>query len=190
MIKSFKINNKKIDLDLFLILNIILILVSIYIIYRIYYYHQKCKNINEGFANKVNKMMKRKRTKEKFSFDLSNYGYTNYKHYDKKLKEKFNKKYKKGKEKFTSKLYQLNNSKEKGKHDNFQNVLDEIDMMDTNAFSFNSMNNTVKRYAQNIDDRIKYAKNKNKDSKINSAWAQLGVLFSEGGKLFSWTSLI
>ena len=63
-------------------------------------------------------------------------------------------------------------------------------MMDTNAFSFNSMNNTVKRYAQNIDDRVKYAKNKNKDSKINSAWAQLGVLFSEGGKLFSWTSLI
>ena len=64
MIKSFKINNKKIDLDLFLILNILIILVSIYIIYRIYQYHQKCKNINEGFANKVNKMMKRKELKK------------------------------------------------------------------------------------------------------------------------------
>tara|TARA_Y100000816_G_C26108006_1_gene589651 strand:- start:8283 stop:8858 length:576 start_codon:yes stop_codon:yes gene_type:complete len=188
--KKTLLNNLKLEVNTVNILNLIIIIVCIYIIYRFYVFHKKLRNVNEGFTSSVNKLYKMSKDKNKFSFDLGNYGYTHHKNYTKNLKKKMKKKYNKGKEKFNSKVFQMSNSKSKGKHDNFQDVLDEIDMMDTSAFSFNSMNNTVKRYASNIDNRMLHAKKKNKGSKINSAWAQFRVILEEGGKLFSFSQII
>ena len=79
---------------------------------------------------------------------------------------------------------------EPGSKDNFQNVMDEIDKIDANAFTFNSMGNTISRYSDNLENRIKYAKKQNSHSRLDSSMAQLGVLWDEGKKLFLFRNVI
>ena len=55
---------------------------------------------------------------------------------------------------------------EPGSKDNFQNVMDEIDKIDANAFTFNSMGSTISRYSDNLENRIKYAKKQNSHSRL------------------------
>ena len=77
-----------------------------------------------------------------------------------------------------------------GSRDNFQNVMDEIDKIDPTAFTFNSMGNTISRYSENLDNRIKYAKKQNNHSRLDSNMAQLKVLLDEGKKLFLFKNVI
>lgn len=86
------------------------------------------------------------------------------------------------------KRFKDNNSVE-GSSDNFQNVMDEIDKIDPTAFSINSIGSTISRYNDNLDNRIKYAKKKNKQSKFDSNMAQLDVLWDEGKKLFLFKNI-
>tara|TARA_Y100000389_G_C17321772_1_gene443462 strand:- start:59 stop:721 length:663 start_codon:yes stop_codon:yes gene_type:complete len=79
---------------------------------------------------------------------------------------------------------------EPGSKDNFQNVMDEIDKIDANAFTFNSMGSTISRYSDNLENRIKYAKKQNSQSRLDSSMAQLGVLWDEGKKLFLFRNVI
>ena len=69
-------------------------------------------------------------------------------------------------------------------------IEDEIDKIDVSAFSFNSIGNTVKRYSDNIDNRIKYAKKTNNHSHIDSTMAQGGVLWDELKKLFIFRNYV
>tara|TARA_Y100000389_G_C17398376_1_gene483923 strand:+ start:203 stop:850 length:648 start_codon:yes stop_codon:yes gene_type:complete len=78
---------------------------------------------------------------------------------------------------------------EEGSRDNFQNVMDEIDQIDPTAFSFNSIGSTISRYNDNLENRIKYAKKKNKHSKFDSNMAQLDILWDEGKKLFLFKNI-
>lgn len=78
---------------------------------------------------------------------------------------------------------------EEGSSDNFQNVMDEIDQIDPTAFSFNSIGSTITRYNDNLENRIKYAKKKNKHSKFDSNMAQLDILWDEGKKLFLFKNI-
>ena len=79
---------------------------------------------------------------------------------------------------------------EAGSTDNFQNVMDEIDQIDPTAFSFNSIGSTISRYNDNLENRIKYAKKKNKHSKFDSNMAQLDILWDEGKKLFLFKNIL
>lgn len=79
---------------------------------------------------------------------------------------------------------------EPGSKDNFQNVMDEIDKIDANAFTFNSIGSTISRYSDNLENRIKYAKKKNSQSRLDSSMAQLNVLWDEGKKLFLFKNVI
>lgn len=104
-----------------------------------------------------------------------------------------NRKDKRSSEAYTNVLKWLdedNEDKDPGKYDNFQDVLDEIDRIDVTAFGINSMGNTIKRYSKNIDDRMKYAYKKNKNSRLDSSMAQLGILTSEFRKLFAVDKLL
>ena len=79
---------------------------------------------------------------------------------------------------------------EPGSKDNFQNVMDEIDKIDANAFTFNSIGSTISRYSDNLENRIKYAKKQNSQSRLDSSMAQLNVLWDEGKKLFLFKNVI
>ena len=68
--------------------------------------------------------------------------------------------------------------------DNFQNVMDELDNVDLDAFSFNSIGNTIKRYSDNLTNRIDNAAKQNPYSPLDKTMAQGHVLFDEFKKLF------
>lgn len=81
-------------------------------------------------------------------------------------------------------------NEEPGTKDNFQNVMDEIDKIDANAFTFNSIGSTISRYSDNLDNRIKHAKKRNSQSRLDSSMAQLNILWDEGKKLFLLKNVI
>ena len=96
----------------------------------------------------------------------------------------------KAKEKFSdtlSLLKVIDDDANPGKYDRFQNVLDEVDKIDENAFSFTSMNDAIRAYNDNINNRMKYAKNKSL-SNFEGTIAQGGVLIDELKKLFNYDS--
>lgn len=101
---------------------------------------------------------------------------------------------KRDKEAYTNVLKWLDDDDEdsdkEGKYDNFQDVLDEIDKIDVSAFGIHSMGNTISRYSKNIDNRMKYAHKKNKNSRLDANMAQLGVLTEEFRKLFAIDKLL
>ena len=68
--------------------------------------------------------------------------------------------------------------------DNFQNIMDEIDNVDLDAFSFNSIGNTLGRYSDNIKNRLKTAADSNPYSPLDKTMAQGSVLYDEFKKLF------
>lgn len=150
----------------------------------------------------------------KKSLDLANYGYTVDELKNKGKREMFSntgsksklaklkrgkpsknthhtKKHKtsKDKETYTNVLRWIDDD-DNGKYDNFQDVLDEIDKIDVSAFGINSMGNTISRYSKNIDDRMNYAKKKNKHSRLDTSMAQLSVLTDEFKKLFAIDKLM
>lgn len=74
-----------------------------------------------------------------------------------------------------------------GKYDRFQNILDEVDKIDEKAFSFTSMNEALRSYNDNINNRMKYAKKKSL-SNFEGTMAQGSILVDELKKLFSYDS--
>jgi hypothetical protein len=77
-----------------------------------------------------------------------------------------------------------NNDNNNNDTDNFQNVMDEIDNVDLDAFSFNSIGNTLGRYSDNIKNRLKNAADTNPYSPLDKTMAQGSILYDEFKKLF------
>lgn len=75
----------------------------------------------------------------------------------------------------------------KGQVDEFQNVLDEVDSMDVSTISIKGISDTIKRYNNNVENRLKYAKQKNNSNDLESAMAQYNVLKDEFVKIFSFS---
>lgn len=143
-------------------------------------------------SSKLAKLKQRRRKTSKYSKNnASNHNAaSNYKNTSKKN----NKSGKKDHEAYTNVLKWLDDEDESGendgKYDNFQDVLDEIDHIDVSAFGINSMGNTIRRYSKNINDRMKYVQKKNKNSRLDSSMAQLGILTDEFRKLFAIDKLL
>lgn len=84
-------------------------------------------------------------------------------------------------------LKEIDSEANPGKYDRFQNILDEVDKIDTNSFSFTSMNDALRAYNDNINNRMKYAK-KQSTSNFDGTMAQGSILIDELKKLFSYDS--
>lgn len=84
-------------------------------------------------------------------------------------------------------LKEIDSDANPGKYDRFQNILDEVDKIDTNSFSFTSMNDALRAYNDNINNRMKYAK-KHSSSNFEGTMAQGSILIDELKKLFSYDS--
>ena len=148
---------------------------------KYYGYKTHASNTKEDFVNTTSAKKRRdgsllRKLKEKpSSNNKENFGDTKH---DKKMEMS----------KKLLKRFKDKNS-EKGSSDNFQNVMDEIDQIDPSAFSFNSIGSTISRYNDNLENRIKYAKKKNAQSKFDSNMAQLDILWDEGKKLFLFKNI-
>lgn len=100
------------------------------------------------------------------------------------------KKHKDSKEPFNdtlSLLKAIDDDTNPGKYDRFQNILDEVDKIDEKAFSFTSMNEALRSYNDNINNRMKYAKKKSL-SNFEGTISQGSILIDELKKLFSYDS--
>jgi hypothetical protein len=76
-----------------------------------------------------------------------------------------------------------------GDQDNFQDVLDEIDMIDPTAFTFRSMGNTINRYNDNLNRRLNRANKKHNDNRLDRTMAQGSILWDEFKKMFLFTNM-
>jgi hypothetical protein len=76
-----------------------------------------------------------------------------------------------------------------GNQDNFQDVLDEIDMIDPTAFTFRSMGNTITRYNDNLNRRLNRANKKYGDNRMDRTMAQGSILWDEFKKMFLFTNI-
>ena len=94
-------------------------------------------------------------------------------------KEKF------GNAKTETLLRQLDDDANPGKYDNFQNVLDELDNIDADAFKLNNMNSVLTSYNDNLKNRLTYA-GKNSLNRFDATMAKGSVLLDEFKKLFSY----
>lgn len=90
----------------------------------------------------------------------------------------------------TSKKSKLNKLARKGQIDEFQDVLDEVDTMDVSSISIKGISDTIRRYNENIENRLTYAKQKNNSSELESAMSQFNVLKDEFVKIFAFADYI
>lgn len=86
-------------------------------------------------------------------------------------------------------LNKLAAKKSKGKRDNFKNVINEIDNINPGAFDFTSIGGTIRRYNENFNNRLNYAKSKNKDDNLEATMAQGHIIFDEFKKIFLFTDM-
>ena len=140
--------------------------------------------LHEGFAS--SKLNKQKRGKKyDANYDIKMYGLdgntsrSGFSDIEKRQKGNGNK----------SKLSKLSKFSKKGKRDEFKDVIAEIDQINPGAFSFKSIGNTMKRYNNNLDSRLRYAKDSNNHSKLDGTMAQGSVLFDEFKKLFAFSDM-
>jgi len=73
--------------------------------------------------------------------------------------------------------------------DNFKNVINEVDNINPGAFNLNSIGGTIRRYNENFNNRLNYAKSKNKDDNLEATMAQGKVIFDEFKKIFLFTEM-
>ena len=74
--------------------------------------------------------------------------------------------------------------------DKFQDVLNEVDSIDLEAFSIKGIADTIKKYNTNLDNRLQQATKKNNAGSMDKAMAQWDVLKDEFGKIFSFSEFI
>ncbi len=84
----------------------------------------------------------------------------------------------------------LNNLAKRGQVDEFQDVLKEVDSMDVSSISVKGISDTIRRYNDNIENRLKYAKAKNNSSDMESAMSQFDVLKDEFVKIFAFSDYL
>lgn len=96
-----------------------------------------------------------------------------------------------------SKQYGSNNQKSKlkklakrGQVDEFQDVLNEVDSMDVSSISVKGISDTIRRYNDNIENRLKYARAKNNSSDMEAAMSQFDVLKDEFVKIFAFSDYL
>jgi hypothetical protein len=191
----------------------LLVVYLIYMIYTIYYedinevMQLRESRLEEGFKvkkeyskkhlkDKINKLKKKKKDPYDNNINFEKYGTTDFKSElpknknDKLTKLITSSKKKKKKENFNdtlSLLKDIDDDANPGKYDRFQNILDEVDKIDTNSFSFTSMNEALRSYNDNINNRMNYVKKKSR-SNFDGTLAQGSVLIDELKKLFSYDS--
>lgn len=86
-------------------------------------------------------------------------------------------------------LNELAKKKSKGKRDNFKNVLNEIDNINPGAFDFTSIGGTIRRYNENFNNRLNYAKSKNEGDNLEATMEQGRIIFDEFKKIFLFTDM-
>lgn len=158
----------------------------------------KSSSNKEGFANKSSSKLKSK----SLPIDKENFIATSIKQFGKVTPEK-------RKEKLTD-ITTSNNNKtsglsklnEKGKYaglaglvkpgkvDHFNNVMTEVDNIDLESISISGFTDTIKKYNNNFNNRLEYARKKNNNNDLESAMAQWDVLKDEFGKLFLFSDFI
>lgn len=84
----------------------------------------------------------------------------------------------------------LNKLAKRGQVDEFQDVLNEVDSMDVSSISIKGISDTIKRYNSNIENRLKYAKEKNNSSDMEAAMSQFDVLKDEFVKIFAFSDYL
>jgi len=84
-------------------------------------------------------------------------------------------------------LKELSNDYNPGSVDNFQDILDEIDSIDTNTFKFKNINSVASSYNDNLKNRLKYAEKKGYNS-YERTIGKGSVLLDEFKKLMSYDS--
>jgi hypothetical protein len=77
-----------------------------------------------------------------------------------------------------------------GKVDHFNNVMTEVDNIDLESISISGFTDTIKKYNDNFNNRLEYARKKNNNNDLESAMAQWDVLKDEFGKLFIFSDFI
>jgi hypothetical protein len=77
-----------------------------------------------------------------------------------------------------------------GKVDHFNNVMTEVDNIDLESISISGFTDTIKKYNDNFNNRLEYARKKNNNNDLESAMAQWDVLKDEFGKLFLFSDFI
>jgi uncharacterized phage infection (PIP) family protein YhgE len=86
-------------------------------------------------------------------------------------------------------LNELAQKKSKGKRDNFKNVINEIDHINPGAFDLTSIGGTIRRYNENFNNRLNYAKSKNEGDNLEATMAQGRIIFDEFKKIFLFTDM-
>ena len=86
-------------------------------------------------------------------------------------------------------LNELAKKKSKGKRDNFKNVINEIDSINPGAFDLTSIGGTIRRYNENFNNRLNYAKSKNEGDNLEATMAQGRIIFDEFKKIFLFTDM-
>lgn len=86
-------------------------------------------------------------------------------------------------------LNELAKQKSKGKRDNFKNVINEIDNINPGAFDLTSIGGTIRRYNENFNNRLNYAKSKNENDNLEATMAQGRIIFDEFKKIFLFTDM-
>ncbi len=76
-----------------------------------------------------------------------------------------------------------------GKRDNFKNVINEVDNINPGAFDLTSIGGTIRRYNENFNNRLNYAKAKNEGDNLEATMAQGKVIFDEFKKIFLFTDM-
>lgn len=84
----------------------------------------------------------------------------------------------------------LNKLAKRGQVDEFKDVLNEVDSMDVSSISIKGISDTIKRYNNNIENRLKYAKQKNNSNDLESAMSQFDVLKDEFVKIFAFSDYL
>lgn len=84
----------------------------------------------------------------------------------------------------------LNKLAKRGQVDEFKDVLNEVDSMDVSSISIKGISDTIKRYNSNIENRLKYAKQKNNSNDLESAMSQFDVLKDEFVKIFAFSDYL
>lgn len=86
-------------------------------------------------------------------------------------------------------LEQLMEKRAGGKRDNFKNVINEVDNINPGAFDLTSIGGTIRRYNENFNNRLNYAKAKNEGDNLEGTMAQGKVIFDEFKKIFLFTDM-
>ena len=106
--------------------------------------------------------------------------------YDSKLEKQMSKI---GSKLGTDALNQMMDKRANGKRDNFKNVINEVDSINPGAFDLTSIGGTIRRYNENFNNRLNYAKAKNEGDNLEATMAQGKVIFDEFKKIFLFTDM-